>query len=274
MEPLSLRVRRSYMIGFTLLWVLLIPAVLLYADGWRFREGFGFVRTGGIFVSVPYTEAHVSINGKLVGTSSFLNRGLYLNDLAPSSYVLTVEKDGYRTWSRTLVVEPQVVSDVRALLIPDTLEIVPLSTRPISTSTRSISKETKAAYLSVFSAHTVASSTVPVSVSDSIGLFINQGTLSAQWMKEEYPQSIFCGRPSFCVKEIPIERTSTVTRAVFYKGGVVYRTVEGDIYFTELDVRATPITIKIFSGVEDDFSVIDGNLILKQGSSLYQVDSL
>ena len=46
MQPLSKNKRRVYLIGFVALFVLCLPVVLLFANGFRFEGGVGFVKTG------------------------------------------------------------------------------------------------------------------------------------------------------------------------------------------------------------------------------------
>ena len=64
--------RRVYLVGFVVLFFLCVPVVLLFANGFRFEGGAGFVKTGGIYISVPYADAVVSMNGEEVGTSGLL----------------------------------------------------------------------------------------------------------------------------------------------------------------------------------------------------------
>jgi hypothetical protein len=274
MRPLSGRVRRAYFISFILLALALMPAVIFYADGWRFKSGFGFLRTGGIFVSAPYSDARISIDGKEVGSTSILSRGLYVDDLAPSSYEVTVAKEGYRTWTRVIIVEPQIVTDMLARLIPEEIEVDALLVTDAATSTPHISKATYDAYLSVFATKLIASSTVPVDESDSIALFIDHGTLIARWMNKDLPPSVFCGRPSYCVREFAVEDRADVTRAIFNRGEVIYRTSDGDIYLSEVDVRQHPQKVLLYAGKGADVSVIDGKVIIKHGKTLYQVGRL
>ena len=92
MQPLSKNKRRVYLVGFVVLFFLCVPVVLLFANGFRFEGGAGFVKTGGIYISVPYADAVVSMNGEEVGTSGLLKRGFYIDDLTPGSYVIGVTR--------------------------------------------------------------------------------------------------------------------------------------------------------------------------------------
>jgi hypothetical protein len=195
MQPLSPLIRRLYLALFMLLFAAMLPAVIFYADGWRYKAGFGFVRTGGIYIGVPYADADVSVNGEHIGRSGFLERNFYLGDLAPAAYSVHVERDGYRPWTRQLTVEEQLVTDARALLLP--IEITPIhlvlatsSASQNTATTRIVPRATFAEYGTIFAATTSASTTIPVDEQDGIGLFLERGTLVARWIQENsFPPS-------------------------------------------------------------------------------------
>lgn len=76
-----------------------------------------FVKTGGIFLSFDPWGATVYLDGKLYpGSTSFLSRGLLIQNLPPKSYSVRLEKDGYYSWGKILTVAPGEVAsahDVR-----------------------------------------------------------------------------------------------------------------------------------------------------------------
>jgi hypothetical protein len=277
MEPLSPALRRFYFLLFIALFFAMLPAVIFYADGWRYKGGYGFVRTGGIYISVPYQDADVYINGGHVGRSGFLDRNFYIGDLAPSAYIVHVEREGYRSWDRLLVVEQQLVSDARSLLIPEEISatrLVLATSTPSSssTSTRPVTQSTLAAYTAIFAATTTASTTIPVDEVSGVGLFIEKGVLSARWIQDNaFPPSIFCQRPSLCVDAIILEQDKTVTSARFFRGGVAYVTKDGVIYFKEVDVRESPVFTPLFTIKNADIRVIDDTLVVKSGTTFYEI---
>src|SRR3989344_4006097 len=118
MQPFSRTKRRLYLFGFIVLFFCLFPIVILYATGYRFKAGLGFVHMGGIYVSVPYSDAHVLLDDREVGTSNILRHGFYIANLIPGVYTPRVVRQDSVSWVRTLVVEPQLVTDARALLAP------------------------------------------------------------------------------------------------------------------------------------------------------------
>ena len=271
MQPLSKNKRRLYLIGFIALFFLCLPFVLLFANGFRFEKGSGFVKTGGIFVSVPYADAVVAMNGEEVGTSGLLKRGFYIDDLTPGSYIIAVTREGYRPWYRTLVVEQKIVSDARALLIPEEIEAVPLTyVAGVASSTRVIPRADYDAYLAAFK---IPAATTTEGVSGE-SVFVEQGNVFVRLTDESaLPTSNFCGRPSFCVSEIPIEQgKQTAVNAAPFKGGIVYATKEGGISLAEADIRPTAVSVAVYSARGSEFRVIGGELIVKDGKDLYQIE--
>lgn len=278
MQPLSPLVRRLYLALFMFLFAALLPAVIFYADGWRYKSGFGLVRTGGIFVSVPYPDASISLNGQSVGRSGFLERSFYMGDLAPSAYIVHVESEGYRPWNRLIVVEEQLVSDARALLLPQEMPVLRLvaatstATQTASTTIRIVPRATLTTYTALFAAAASASSTIPVDEQDGVGLFLERGSLVARWREENsFPPSHFCERPSVCVDTIVLENITEVRAARFFRGGVVYATQSGEIHFLEVDVRRTPLHILLFSAPNPDIRIVDDALIVKSGTTFYEI---
>ncbi len=277
MQPLSPLIRRLYLILFVALFFAILPVAIFYADGWRYKPGYGFARTGGIYVTVPYQGATISINGEVVGESGFLARSFYVGDLAPSAYIVHVTRDGYRSWDRLLVVEEQLVTDTRAILIPSYIPITRLlaatsSVSQFASTTEVVTKTAYESYLDAFATSTIASSTVPLDESDGIALFMDKNKLVARWVKENaFPPSLFCERPTVCVTEMPLAQ-NVLTSARFYGGGVVYATKEGKIFFTEIDLRQTPVTALLYSAKGADIRVVDGGLYLKSGKDLYQIE--
>lgn len=277
MQPLSPFIRRLYLTLFMVLFAALLPAVIFYADGWRYKAGFGFVRTGGIYIGVPYAEANVQVNGEYIGRSGFLDRSFYLGDLAPATYTVRVEREGYRPWTRQLIVEEQLVTDTRALLLP--IEVTPVrlvvATSSASQSTetmRIVPRATITEYAALFAATSTASSTIPVDEQEGIGLFLEKGVLTARWIQENsFPPSQFCQQPSSCVDSIVIENTQRVVDAHLFRGGVVYVTEGGEVHFIEADVRPSPLHLLFFEAPKAQIQIIDDALVIKSGTEYYEI---
>lgn len=273
MEPFPSFRRRLYLFAFIIFFIFLLPAVLFYADGWRFIPDVGIVKTGGIYIEVPYQDAVVTINGLDARRSSFLQRSFYIDDLTPGAYVIRVEKPGYRSWGRILVVEPQLVTDATALLLPNEITLKPLSI-VVASSTKTVSRAVYESYLDAFATSSPphASSTLPIDVSGDVGLFLEEGQLFARWLSNRHPSSIFCETPLICRHEIPIRRDGgMVIDARFFGNGIVYQTKEGNVYFTEVDVRLSPVSSLIVGSEGLLMRVVGGALVVKIDTALYEV---
>lgn len=273
MQPLSERTRRLYLILFVSMFAAVLPVVILYADGWRWTQSLGLYKTGGIFISVPYPDADVVLDGTHVGRSGFFDRSFYVGDLAPAAYVVEVEREGYLPWSRVVVVEPQIVTDTQALLFPKRVELTRLAFSGVATSgVAVIPRDEYDVYLAAFETR-IASTTIPQDEAEGIGLFVENGDVFARWMTEAaFPSSRFCGRPSFCVRELTLERSAEeASTARFFRGGVVYATREGGIYFSEIDIRPTLLYVQLYAAQDADFRVVNDALIVSSGGSLYEI---
>lgn len=280
MEPLSRRTRATYFFVLSALFLAVLPFAILYAAGYRFSD-LSFVPTGGIFVVAPVSEVLVTLNGKEVGTTNIFDRSFYLDNLLPGTYVVQASLDGYYPWAKTLAVEPSVVTDVSAFLVPEELTVTELLLgTTTATSTRGITTSEREEYLRAFAPPTttprslpdVASST-PVDTRNGQALYIEDGNLALRWLKNaSSTPSGFCVTPSSCVTEFFLEEgREDVTAAQFFRLGALYRTSVGSLYYAETDVRPSPLTVKIYSAKGAEFRVISGTLIVKEGTALYEV---
>jgi hypothetical protein len=272
MKPLSRTRRRLYLYGLIALFLISLPVALFFASGYSFRTGFGLIKTGGIYISVPYAGADISLNGKAVGTSGILKRGFYIDNLAPSSYEILVTREGSRPWQKTLVVEENLVSDAGAYLIPDDIQAVVLSYTAGASTTKMISRAQYNSYLAAFDMPTAT--TTRGAYGESV--FVENGNVNVRLSNTgALPTSNFCGRPSYCVKVIPIENgRQTSVGAAFFGGGIVYATKETGVYISEADIRPTRSSAPVYPKAGATFRIIDGAFIVKDGKQIYEIEGI
>lgn len=277
--PFSRRARTLYLFALVALFAIVLPIVLLYASGYRWKEGSGLVRTGGVFVSIPYSNASVYLNDTFIGQAGFLKHDFYMGDLVPNVYTLRVEREGARPWVRTMVVEEQLVTDARALLIalePTFVHLV-VGTTTTATTTRSISRTE---YIQLFGAFTKPIATTTSGAVAQVhedALFVQDGDVFVRWVDDgAFAPSNFCGRPSYCGKQITIERSSREmsTNAAFFGGGILYATKENGVQFAEADVRPEQVRSFVYPAPGADFRVVDGRVIIRDGDDLYELLAL
>lgn len=297
MEPLSLGTRRLFATLFFILFIIILPVVVLYASGYRL-QGFLLVTTGGIHISVPVSGAAITLNGEDIERSSLFSKAFFLDNLEPGSYVIQATLDGYYPWSKNLVVESRLVTDVSMLAVPQPLRVLELevqtatSSAPVAdvvsssatSTTKSVSETEFERVAASFATTTTAlvptgtttpgSKTPPADAEGGAALIIEDGDISVRWERNAPPPSSFCSRPSLCTTRFFLEHgEQTATDAHFFNGGVVYRTLESGVFFVEADIRQPRLLAPIYSKPAAEFRIMSGALYIKDGGTLYAVES-
>lgn len=283
MQPLSARRRLIYLLVLILVFVTALPVTILYATGYRYKPGTGLVRIGGIFISVPYSGAKVFLNGKVLGESGFLQHDFYVGTLVPDTYNVSVEEVGMLQWTRSLVVEEQLVTDARALLIKKDIGILRLvvatttdaTSSPLVATTTRVSPDDDAAIKAAFNKPAATSTVGTLGEFRGEAIFVEKGDTYVRWMNAgEFPPSVFCESPSSCVPRIQIEASPNTksVNAAFFMGGIVYTTLERGVYFSEADVRPGIIRMPIYEKPGADFRIVLGRLFVKDGSKYYEIE--
>lgn len=280
MEPLPLKTRRIYALVSFFVFASLLLIAAMYASGYRL-EGFSLVKTGGIYVSIPISDATLSLNGEQVGKSGFLSKSFFIDDLAPGSYVVSVEAEDYYSWSKALIVEQQVVSDTSAFLVPQglsALEVVATTTSAVSTTTRAVTEEEYEEILDLFAIPTTTPETIatstPEDTNGGIDLFVEEGDVFIEWSKSSNKApSVFCTSPSSCVSRVSIEKgRDIVNQAKFFRGGVVYETKNSGMYLAEIDVKTPRTVVPIYSRKGATFRISGNELYILDNNSLYVIE--
>ncbi len=292
MQPLSLKKRRAYLWSLFIIFFVSFPIIVLYATGYRFTRDFLIVETGGIFVGVPGTGAVLYIDNEPVGTTTLLSRSFFTQNLKPGVYSVRVERDGFYPWQKVLTVEPYIVTDARAVSIPQTIQkvhLLPVASRPRAATTTPPDVE----YLSVsanadlvaafkpatttaaFSFFGLATSSA-LAVSGNVGLFIEDGNLVARFDRAtSSAPANFCTKPSRCVSEIFVEKGSeTVSSADFLFGNRVLAiyTTESGVYLSEIDARSPRILVPLYQARGAEFRFLNNELIIKDGKNYYRLE--
>ena len=283
MQPLSKRRRRVYLYGLVTVFVLCLPVVMFYANGYRFKSGIGFVRTGSIIVSISKSDALLSLNGAEIGTSGFLRHNFYVDNLAPGAYQILVTREGEYPWHRTLIVEPELVTDAQAFLVPleitsvRLVDVAKVASSTIATTTKATPHATYESYRKAFLPSGATSTPIlALHKPASEIIAVKGGNVSVLWTDAAtLPPSRFCRGPSTCSKEVPVENgKQNSISAEFFGGGVVYATKEGGVFLEEIDIRPEPLSVQLYPVRGADFRVVGGHLIVKDGSTLYEITGL
>ncbi|MBI4133517.1 PEGA domain-containing protein, partial [Candidatus Uhrbacteria bacterium] len=91
---------------FLALFLVVAPTVLLYTSGYRYNLRRGRIeQVGGLVLKSMPRDALVTLNGKTLGARTPTNL-----KLAPNEYEVEVRRDGYHSWTKTLLVESRATT--------------------------------------------------------------------------------------------------------------------------------------------------------------------
>jgi hypothetical protein len=270
------------------LFLVFIPVVLLYSIGYRLDKGFTLKSTGGLYVFYPESGAKVYLNDELTDQTSIFGRGIFIDNLQPTSYKVQIQKEGYLPWDKNVNVVEKKVVEAYPFLIP---EVVSTSSVPKFVTLGSGASVTNTLYgevVKLFATSTsssvtlkkVLASTSTTLVASSTGIIrkdieidIVDKAVIASWKGSiESTPFYFCDVQRLdCKKELKVVE-GTFKHVDFYPGRndvIIYSTNDG-IYATELDQRLPVNTHKLISG-NLEFRENDNRVFIKDKSNYFEL---
>lgn len=119
---MSLKRRRTYLLGLFCVFVIVIPLLILFSMGYRLNSKFRLVKTGGIFLDIEKPGVIVKLNGRIVETSNMLGDSILIRNLLPETFYVRVEKEGYKAWRKDIKVEEQKVTICYPFLVQSRIQ--------------------------------------------------------------------------------------------------------------------------------------------------------
>lgn len=105
--------RRIIFLGLVLVFLIITPAVLLYALGYSFDwQKKSIVKTGALYLKSYPKGAQIFINEKSKNTTPRL-----IKRLLPKDYKIKLIKDGFYPWEKQLKIESYLVTEARNILL-------------------------------------------------------------------------------------------------------------------------------------------------------------
>lgn len=120
-KPLSYRQRNYLFIFLFLAFVVLLPALMFYATGYRFdfdHETRNIVSTGGMYVSSPDADVQIYIDEEPVRNLRVFRNAAYIQNLAEGLHRLTIQGAGLHTWTKDLPVYSYIVTEAESFNMP------------------------------------------------------------------------------------------------------------------------------------------------------------
>lgn len=240
---------------FTLAVVIFIivgPSIILVASGYSFSDVVSFTaiklkKTGGIYITDIGSDGKVLLDKKQIGEGSFFNRSFLVQGLSPKLHLVTVERDGFRTWEKSVSVYPNKVTEIHAVLIAEKIRFEKISDKNIIASLKKEQSKKEELFVSTTTGQTIfQASGMTVS-------FINREILFSFKSRDDVPQYM-CSEDS-CQTKDKIDFDAKIFDANIYpknRNAVIVITAKG-IFIAEFDARLNRNITKILS--PEDFGV-------------------
>ncbi|MBI2628028.1 MAG: hypothetical protein HYW71_01165 [Candidatus Niyogibacteria bacterium] len=115
---MTLKYRRKLLFLSIAVFFIITPLVLLYTAGYRLANNWSLAKTGGIYIYSPLSSSEIFIDNNLEKQTNLLQGGVFIQNLKPDVYSALVAKENYWPWQKNLKINPQLVTEARAFLIP------------------------------------------------------------------------------------------------------------------------------------------------------------
>jgi len=115
--------RLILLILLIILFLILGPIIVLYSQGYRFDfQERKLVKTGGFYFIVSPRNVDITIknpenNTVIRRSTDFFFGVVYIDNLLPRIYDITIEKEGYHSWHKSLDVREMLVTDLKNITL-------------------------------------------------------------------------------------------------------------------------------------------------------------
>ena len=243
-----------------LIFLILAPAILLYTTGYRINTALNLYKTGGLYISSPFTGSKIFLNNYEQKETNILQSGVFMENLKPAKYSVLVTKDGYWPWQKKLEVKEQFVTEAMAMLIPKNPEgkiILHENYSPLEfskydeilTSLKNLKK------LTAISTTTIERFTNRDR--ERLWWNVKEEKLRIEWLADESSLPYFFCDDLSCKTELFILNPKTLIRnADFYPGrkDIIIASYDNAVYAIEIDSRGQRVIQPIYKGKEPIFT--------------------
>ncbi len=255
------------MIVCVLAFLVVVPVVLLYSNGFRLDASFHLVKTGGIYVSSPISGSEIFVNNDLKKTTNILQSGLFLQNLKPGRYPVLIAKKGYWPWAKELEVKEQSVVEARALMLPENPEGKIIKSKEVLPADIQKTSEILAEIQEIKGLSATTTSIERYTGNKKQKLWWNpaENKVWVDWMGEENSLPYFFSEKSVLV----LNSIFPVRNADFMPGrrDIIVAAVQNGIFAIEIDGRGGRMLQPIYKG-KNPFFVFDE----KNDSIIYVLD--
>ncbi|MFA5087330.1 MAG: PEGA domain-containing protein [Candidatus Paceibacterota bacterium] len=118
------KLRTILFIALAIIFLAISPAIIFYSQGYRFDfQEKKLLLTGGIYIKASQPAANVYIDNKYADkTGQLLSFDFLAQNLLPNKHSVRIEKSGYRTWQKNLLVKEKMVTQAYVVLFPEKID--------------------------------------------------------------------------------------------------------------------------------------------------------
>ncbi len=279
--------KRIKLLLFFLVFLIISPIILLYANGDILGTDWTLLPTGGIYVNSSPVNSEIYLNNKLKDTTSFFGRNLLIKSLRQGTYEVVVKKEGYNSWSKKIVVKNNLVAEANVFMLLEKIELREIP-KYLSTSTKNKNQE----YVDIALEFAKKSTTTKILSTSTIDLKSNLGTkqspimngkiglwnegnkIYSAWLgREDLAPRYFCNELN-CTKPILVDVLNASPRRINFLpeySGVTIVAFEKKVFAIQIEENLEKREQIIFAGIAPDFKIINGGLFIKDGEKLFEV---
>jgi hypothetical protein len=286
MQGLSRRTRFVYFWTLVLLFFIVTPILGFYAAGYRLGDNWVLVKKGGLFIDTGISKAKILLDKELISETGLFDKTYFIKDLTPGRYTIRVEKEGFQSWEKTVMVYPQSVTKFMPFLLPISPNIIPVPMYVSMATSSSATSSVKNIYNNEYDTVTLLFSkketnrkvgaTSTIIISNRVAIVIDKTGMIAEWQGSEEGVPYFFCEYITCAKRVRIPTPEDPILYVdFFPGrnDAALVTTPSGIYLVELDGRSGHAAQVFIQKFGINFRVSDrGEIFVKDGMNYYQVD--
>ncbi len=260
------------------------PIILFYSEGYRFDfQQKKLLKTGGFYVKTSIPAAEVYIDQKYINkTSQFINYDFLAQNLLPKSHEIKIQKTGYHTWEKNLIVKEKMVTQANVTLFPETINFTQaeqnikkvfhfkdqniLILQNSDGELYSYENKQKNLILGSKLSNTIKISDIKISA-DSRNIIIK--AIENKTLKQKYYLLSITKENTSLVEIKNLDKTTT--KIFFYANNLIYFDLNSKIYKQTLDLQKPTA---IISTTVDAFSIDGDNLYYLQQGNLIRENLL
>ena len=115
---MKLKTRLLILAGCAAAFLVITPVLVFYALGYRVDfDNREIVSTGGIYVKAVQTGAEISIDARPSERTTYFTPSVFVQNLAPGMHAVSIKKDAYISYQKTLAVEKNEVTKLEDVVL-------------------------------------------------------------------------------------------------------------------------------------------------------------